>query len=84
MKFKFAPLKFICFLVLLQITALTGAAQTQSSTPQEVTFETADGVKVYADIYLSGKGKKAPLIMLFHQGGGNSRGEYGSYIAPKL
>lgn len=51
--------------------------------PQEVTFKSKDGLKLFADIYESPKGKNAPFIMLFHQGGGDVRGEY-STIVPKL
>ncbi len=50
---------------------------------REVTFNSKDGIKLYADIYDSKKGKSAPLIMLFHQGGGDVRGEYATII-PKL
>lgn len=50
---------------------------------REVTFRSKDGVTLYGDIYESSKGKSAPLIILFHQGGGDARGEY-SPIIPKL
>lgn len=44
---------------------------------QEVSFETADGITVYGDIYTTPDlPKSAPLILLFHQGGGDARGEY--------
>ena len=51
--------------------------------PKEVTFKSKDGIKLFADLYLSKKGKSAPLIMLFHQGGGDVRGEYATII-PRL
>ena len=51
---------------------------------KEVTFKTEDNVQIYADIYESPQGKEAPLILLFHQGMGDARGEYGSYIVPRL
>lgn len=60
------------------------AAQTQTSIWKQVTFVTKDRIKIFGDMYLSSKGKKAPLIILFHQGGGNARGEYGTYIAARL
>ena len=50
---------------------------------QQVTLKTKDGITLYADLYVSAKGKTAPLIMLFHQGGGDARGEYSNLI-PKL
>lgn len=73
----------------LYVTALLFAAssalpQSKASNVKEVSFVTEDGVKIYADVYESAKGKKASLILLFHQGGGDARGEYGSYIAPRL
>ena len=51
---------------------------------EEVTFKTQDNIQIYADIFESKLGKTAPLILLFHQGGADARGEYGSYIAPRL
>jgi pimeloyl-ACP methyl ester carboxylesterase len=50
----------------------------------EVTFETSDGVTVYGEVYTApGIAKSAPLILLFHQGGGDSRGEY-TPLVPRL
>lgn len=48
---------------------------------QTVTFQTADGLTVTAELYLCGK-PDAPFILLFHQAD-YSRGEY-LEIAPKL
>jgi pimeloyl-ACP methyl ester carboxylesterase len=50
---------------------------------EEVELETADGITVYGDLYRSEGSRGAPLILLFHQGGANARGEYGPLI-PKL
>ena len=47
-----------------------------------VSFRAADGVEVFADLYLSGEAKSGPLILLFHQAGSNA-GEY-EPIAPRL
>lgn len=55
----------------------------KENSSKEVTVKTKDGITLFADVYLSKKGKSAPLIMLFHQGGGDARGEYASLI-PKL
>lgn len=50
----------------------------------EVTFETPDNVTVYGDLYEADAPKDAPVIVLFHQGASNARGEYGDFIAPRL
>ncbi len=50
---------------------------------KEINFKAADGVKVYADLYLAPAGKEAPLVILFHQAGSSARGEYGPII-PRL
>ncbi len=50
---------------------------------EQVSFDTADGVRVYGDIYRSAEGDSAPIILQFHQGGGDARGEYG-LIASRL
>ena len=44
--------------------------------PEQVSFEAADGVRVFGDIYRSAEGQSAPTILLFHQAGGDARGEY--------
>lgn len=49
----------------------------------EVTFQAGDGVTLYADVHSAADGKTAPLILLFHQAGGDARGEYES-IVPRL
>ena len=49
----------------------------------QFTFETSDGVMIHGDLYPTGAGPSAPTILLFHQGGGDARGEYGA-IAPRL
>lgn len=47
------------------------------------TLETADGVTVYGEIHEPAHIKRPPLILAFHQGGGDSRGEYAPII-PRL
>jgi alpha-beta hydrolase superfamily lysophospholipase len=49
----------------------------------QVHFDAADGVRVYGDIYRSADGDNAPVILLFHQGGSDARGEY-TQIAIRL
>jgi alpha-beta hydrolase superfamily lysophospholipase len=51
--------------------------------PEEIQFVSAGDVTVYGDVYLADADKSAPLILLFHQGGGDARGEY-SGIAERL
>lgn len=51
---------------------------------QEIQFETTDGVTVYGEIYTTpDTPMSAPVILLFHQGGGDTRGEY-SPLVPRL
>lgn len=47
---------------------------------EEIRFETRDGVSVYGDLYRADATSSAPLILLFHQAGGDARGEYGSLV----
>lgn len=51
------------------------------TTPHEVTFAGADGGMLFADTYPSSRGSAAPVVLLFHQGGGDARGEYGPIIS---
>lgn len=62
-------------IALLLVATMAGA------TGVEVDFETSDGVLIYGDLYLApDRQKDAPLILLFHQGGGDARGEYGPLV----
>jgi dienelactone hydrolase len=80
-------MKKVAFIITILIFALTTVSAQKTDKPtlngKEVSFKTKDGVTLYADIYKSAKGNKAPLIMLFHQGGGDARGEYQPLI-PRL
>jgi len=68
-------------LILLCSLTLCHAANAETLS---VTFESDDGVTIYGEIYTSaGVAKSAPLILLFHQGGGDSRGEY-TPLVPRL
>lgn len=51
--------------------------------PREVAMETTDGVTVHGDLYTASEDRAAPLVLLFHQGGGDARGEYGPLV-PRL
>ena len=47
----------------------------------EFSFQAADGVTVHGDIYQAeATPPTAPLILLFHQAGGDARGEYGPLV----
>ena len=61
------------------LLALT-ACQSAPTPPrqQEVSFAASDGVTVYADTHVGNR--RNPILILFHQGGGDARGEYGSLI----
>jgi len=50
---------------------------------EEVVFLAADGAQVHGDLYWAAEGRKSPLILLFHQAGGDARGEYEAII-PRL
>lgn len=64
--------------------AAIGISNLAAADTESVTMQTTDGVTVYGEIYTSpGIGKSAPLILLFHQGGGDSRGEY-TPLVPRL
>ncbi len=68
-------MKKLAWLILATAAALPSAAL------ETVTFPSADGLAVTADLYLA-HGPDAPLILLFHQAD-YSRGEYRE-IAPRL
>jgi alpha-beta hydrolase superfamily lysophospholipase len=73
----------VCLALTIQLASGIATAQSRGDSPREVTLTTEDGIKIWGDIYLTPKGKKVPLIMLFHQGGGDARGEYAP-IVPRL
>ena len=47
---------------------------------QSVTTVTADGVTLHGETYFGALGPEAPLILLFHQGGSDGRGEYADLV----
>ncbi len=69
-------------LVLWMLTLLPLLATAQSSS-EAVTFIADDGVTLHADLHRASDDLAAPLILLFHQGGGGVRGEYAN-ILPRL
>lgn len=68
----------IALLTLSGITAIAAAQDTFKS----IEFDSSDGLKITADLYLKYDDKTKPFIVLCHQAGW-SRGEYRE-IAPKL
>lgn len=60
----------IATLLCTSFSALAGGIHTQTN----------DGVTIYGDKAFAGLDSKAPLILLFHQGGSNARGEYSDLI----
>ncbi len=68
-------------LFLIPFLLITAIGCTQKSDPQkDYGFElvTPDSVTIYGDTYISDPG--AATVVLFHQGGSNSRAEYGPII----
>ena len=51
---------------------------------EEVVFESSDGVTIYGDLYGASDKLDGPVILLFHQGGGDARGEYVPIVGPLL
>ncbi len=60
---------------------VAGAAE-PAPAPEVVTFEAADGVRVWADLLRGPRGFAGPVVLLFHQAGSNAA-EY-EPIAPRL
>lgn len=75
-------MKITCLLPFLLLAFYITKAQPPVSELDrtEITFETADGLTIFGDLYLSKLGKSAPILLLFHQGGANARAEYGPLI----
>jgi alpha-beta hydrolase superfamily lysophospholipase len=78
------PLAWTAAVTMALLTAITGAVSAVDEPDHDVVkFITDDNVWVYADVYTVAKGKRAPIVLLFHQAGSNGRGEY-AYHIPKL
>lgn len=68
-------MKFLTTFILLAITSIGFAKG------QEIQFETTDAITVYGEVYrMTDTLKSAPVILLFHQGGGDTRGEYSPLV----
>lgn len=64
--------------VLFSVCLVLTAFPSQAAEP--ITLETSDGITVYGDLYRANRDTSAPVILLFHQGGGDARGEYGPIV----
>ena len=60
----------------IKLCLLLLSFQLMASPNSEVMTTAADGVKVYGQKYFAALDEKAPLVLMFHQGGSNGRGEY--------
>ncbi len=69
----------LCYFVLI---AFSTVANAQESKFKQIEFESLDGLKITADLYVAASDKTRPFFVLCHQAGW-SRGEYRE-IAPKL
>jgi alpha-beta hydrolase superfamily lysophospholipase len=83
-------MKYLSTIILLSVLCVSSVnANSESSLDSkvnsapiksEVHFKSKDNVQLYGDLYQVTEGKSAPIIMLFHQGGGDARGEYANLI----
>lgn len=62
-------------------TEVKSEVVTETKATNEVYFFTSDSIKVYGDLYKNNK--TSPTLLIFHQGGSNTRAEYKSII-PRL
>ncbi len=80
-------MKLILFILLVMLTfsncqeTLTHTTVSANQDGIEIEYYTPDSLRIFGDLYELDK--KAPTILLFHQGGSNARGEYRTII-PKL
>ena len=72
-------LSTFCWLAVVVCAAVTNG---QESEFKQIELDSADGLKITADLYMKSSDKAKPFILLCHQAGW-SRGEYRE-IAPKL
>lgn len=71
-------IRVFCLAIFCASSMAAGAAG-----PESFTIETSDGIQVHGDFYQADQGLSAPVVLLFHQGRANARGEY-SYLAGEL
>ena len=75
---------FLLFLTIWSLMSCKGDIQhfdQPTRAYEEIYFYTPDSIKIFGELYE--KDKKEDVLLLFHQGGSNARGEYRTII-PKL
>ncbi len=82
-KLTFTILATVTAALCLALMAGTPFAENDGAEHDDVLFKADDGVRVFADLYVVKDGKRAPIVMLFHQAGSNGRAEY-AYHIPRL
>lgn len=65
------------------LTLLLAGLPLAAQAPEEVRLDVAPDLTIVADLYRASGPDTAPAILLFHQGGGDARGEYAD-IVPRL
>jgi pimeloyl-ACP methyl ester carboxylesterase len=55
-------------------------ADSAAPATETITAVTTDGVTIYGEPYFDGLDSNAPLVLLFHQAGGDGRGEYADLV----
>ncbi len=62
------------------VMLFTAYSIAHAQVPEAIQFQTADSLTIYGDLYRADAPADAPMILLFHQGGGDARGEYGPLV----
>src|SRR5687767_5851970 len=65
------------------LAAVATHSRLQAQQPLEVSRKVSETLTVHADLYRASSPATAPVILLFHQGGGDARNEYAEII-PRL
>ena len=70
----------ILFIIMPCVATIAACHSTPTETPkiETITTKTSDGVTIFGETYFGELGGDTPLVLLFHQGGSNGRGEYSS------
>ncbi len=76
MKPRLPHISLILTLYLVAGCTTSSGIRARSELPTTITASTLDGQVVYGERYYGTLDAKAPLILLFHQGGSNGRAEY--------
>lgn len=67
--------------MIVAVTSQSGRLTAQA--PESVELETSDGLTVFGDWHVDAHADAGPIVLLFHQGRSDGRGEYGPII-PRL